>query len=228
MEPQCIRTVYATSAEVAIDSANVLRHMGAQPGDETAQALLEPCMEKAQLAFSYRACLARLPISPAQERISFPFGTVQSADLAKHLTGCEAVWLLAATAGFAIDRLISKYSELQPSQGLCYQALGAVAIEAWCDQLCAFLQQQEGLPLTARFSPGHGDFSSEHQSALLALLDTQQRIGLTLSESGLLLHSKSVIAVVGVRSSFSAELSGQSCASGCAACSKQCAFRKQR
>ena len=52
MEPQTIRTVYATSAEVAIDPAEALRYMGAQPGDEAAQALLEACMEKAQRAFS--------------------------------------------------------------------------------------------------------------------------------------------------------------------------------
>ncbi len=61
MEPQAIRTVYATSAEVAIDPAEALRYMGAQPGDEAAQTLLEACMEKAQRAFSYRACFARFP-----------------------------------------------------------------------------------------------------------------------------------------------------------------------
>ena len=126
MEPQAIRTVYATSAEVAIDPAEALRYMGAQPGDEAAQTLLEACMEKAQRAFSYRACFARFPVSLTQEHVVLPFGTVQSADLAKHLDGCGQIWLLAATAGFAIDRLISKYSALQPSHGLCYQALGAV------------------------------------------------------------------------------------------------------
>ena len=88
------------------------------------------------------------------------------------------------------------------------------------------MQQQETLPLTTRFSPGYGDFSLEHQPALLSLLDTQRRIGLTLSEGGMMLPTKSVTAIVGIRASFSAELLSQSCASGCAACSKQCAFRK--
>ena len=41
-----------------------------------------------------------------------------------------------------------------------------------------------------------------------------------------MLPTKSVTAIVGIRTSFSAELLSQSCASGCAACSKQCAFRK--
>ena len=227
MESQIIRTVYATSAEVSPDPAEVLRYMGAQPGDEAAQTLLESCMEKAKLAFSYRACFARFPLAIDGQTLRLPFGTIESADLARHLNGCAQIWLLAATAGFAIDRLISKYSALQPSHGLCYQAWGAAAIEAWCDQLCAFLQQQESLPLTTRFSPGYGDFPLEYQSALLALLDTQRRIGLTLSEGGMMLPTKSGTAVVGIRSSFSAELLSQSCASGCAACSKQCAFRRQ-
>ena len=77
MEPQAIRTVYATSAEVAIDPAEALRYMGAQPGDEAAQTLLEACMEKAQRAFSYRACFARFPVSLTQEHVVLPFGTVQ-------------------------------------------------------------------------------------------------------------------------------------------------------
>lgn len=227
MENSPIRTLYGSPADLPIDPLEALRYMGAKAGDAVSEAILQECMEKAQPAFTYRACLARFPVTVEEGAVALPFGRIQSFDLAKHLAGCQAVYLMAATVGFSLDRLISKYAALQPSHGLCYQALGAAAIETWCDALCASLQQEEGLPLTTRFSPGYGDFALQYQSALLALLDTQRRIGLTLSEGGMMLPTKSVTAVVGVRSSFSAEFLSESCATGCAACSKQCAFRRE-
>ena len=52
---------------------------------------------------------------------------------------------------------------------------------------------------TTRFSPGFGDFDIVHQRDILALLDCQKRIGLTLTDSNMLCPTKSVTAVVGFR-----------------------------
>ena len=62
MESQIIRTVYATSAEVSPDPAEVLRYMGAQPGDEAAQTLLESCMEKANCFSSCRCAFGMVSV----------------------------------------------------------------------------------------------------------------------------------------------------------------------
>ena len=227
MQLQTIHTVYATSADVAINPAEALRYMGAHKDDAPARRLFEECIEKASAAFSYRACFSCCPVFFEKDSVCLPFGEVGSADLSRHLSGCSQVYLLAATVGFSIDRLISKYSALQPSHALAYQAIGAAAIEAWCDQLCAFLTEQAGVPLTSRFSPGYGDFPLSYQRDFLSALDTQRRIGLTLSEGGLMLPTKSVSAIIGIQSIFSAQTSLSSCKEGCANCTKQCAFRKR-
>ena len=52
--------------------------------------------------------------------------------------------------------------------------------------------------LTDRFSPGYGDFPMESSKDLVGLLDAGRRIGLTVSQSGILIPRKSVTAVLGV------------------------------
>ena len=222
-----IYTVYGTREDVEISPAEALRYMGVRQADDVSLQLLESCQDKANRAFTYRAVFARFAFSLEGDTLTFPFGTVRSADLAAHLAGCEYAYVMAATAGHTIDRLISKYSALQPSHGLAYQAMGAAGIEAWCDHLCRFLQQQEALPFTPRFSPGYGDLPLSYQPQILSLLDTDRRIGISLSEGGMMLPTKSVTAFMGVHTSFSTELLTSSCASGCGSCRKDCAFRRE-
>ena len=74
-----------------------------------------------------------------------------------------------------------------------------------------------------RFSPGYGDFPLECQPGLFRLLGVQRNIGVTLTDSLLMLPTKSVTAVIGL-------CDGETpCPTGCAACDRaDCAFRDTR
>jgi hypothetical protein len=126
--------------------------------------------------------------------------TVKSRSLAKHLTGCRCVVLLAATLGTEADTLIRRYSVQEMEKAVIAQAVCAAMIEAYCEEIeCEIRKkpQVSGFCPTTRFSPGYGDFDIAHQKDIVRLLNCDRRIGLTLTDGYMLIPSKSVTAVIG-------------------------------
>lgn len=89
-------------------------------------------------------------------------------------------------------------------------------MEQWCDEINARLEAlaaQEKRYLRPRYSAGYGDFSIDAQPELVQLLDLPRKIGVTVTETKMLLPSKSVTAVVGISATPA------NChASGCLSC----------
>ena len=150
---------------------------------------------------------------------------IASKDLRKNLQGCGEVYLLAATLGPGPDLLIRRASVQRMSDAAIYQALCAEMIESCCDQICARLRRQaaeEGLYLKPRFSPGYGDLPLDLQKDLLRILDAPKKIGLTLTDSLLMMPSKSVTALIGLTKEMQPDHEKD-----CAVCPKtDCAFRR--
>ena len=116
--------------------------------------------------------------------------------------GCGGVLVFGATVGAEMDRLILKYSHLEPSKALIMQALGAERIESLCDAFCRETAQEltrQGKTLLPRVSPGYGDIPLTMQKELFALLDCPRKIGLTLSNQLIMSPSKSVTALAGIK-----------------------------
>ena len=150
---------------------------------------------------------------------------IRSKNLSRTLKGCTSVYLMAATLGIGVDRLIARASAVRMSDAVIYQAIAAAMIEAYCDEVNDTLRHEAervGLYCRPRFSPGYGDFHIEHQRDFSRLLDTPKKIGLTVTESCLLVPIKSVTAVIGLSNK------PQPChRKGCEECSKtDCAFRR--
>ena len=198
---------------------------GARPEGE-AEAQVRACIQQVEQAAQPRAVSRLFPLTRlGGNKLALGPLEVESAALARNLLGCEQVVLFAATLGLEVDRLIARAAAGRVSQGAICQAAGAALIEAYCDQVNDALRQEaerEGWYLRPRFSPGYGDFPIAHQPKLAQLLRTAEELGLTVSESMLLLPTKSVTAVIG-RSRQSVPCHRQ----GCEACGKKdCAFRR--
>ena len=56
-----------------------------------------------------------------------------------------------------------------------------------------------GETLVKRYSPGYGDFPLEAQRELLALIDAPRKVGVWLTDSLLMVPSKSGSAMIGVK-----------------------------
>jgi len=164
--------------------------------------LIDECIDMVKNALECKACYEIYPIFQKDEfELDLGFDTIHSKDLSKNLKYCDNIILFAATIGMQTDRLITKYSSISPSKSVVLQAVGAAAIEAWCDILCDELKKLDiakGKSFMPRFSPGYGDLSLQVQSSIFEALNCRKLIGVTLTESLMMLPTKSVSAIVGI------------------------------
>jgi cobalamin-dependent methionine synthase I len=123
---------------------------------------------------------------------------LRGSDIKTHLEGCDKIIILAATLGLQVDELIRQTEAADMAGAVVLDALASAAIEQVCDLAEADIRAEHS-EITARFSPGYGDFPLEVQSELLGLLNAKKKIGLYVNKSNLLIPRKSVTAVIGVK-----------------------------
>ncbi len=123
----------------------------------------------------------------------------EARDLAELLKDCRKALLMAATLGMECETLLRHRQQRNMSDAVILDAAASAAIENVCDNLCRDLAERfRPLYLTDRFSPGYGDLPLSCQRELCGILDVTRQIGLSLTESGLMLPQKSVTAVLGL------------------------------
>ncbi len=150
---------------------------------------------------------------------------ISSRNLAKNVAGCEQGILLGATLGIEVDRLMQRYSFTEMSRTVVLQACAAAVLEEYLDveqEKLAIQKGEEGWHLRPRFSPGYGDFDISYQGAILSMLDSAKKIGLSMTSGQMLIPSKSVTAVIGM------SREDTPChKKGCEACEKtDCRYRR--
>ena len=126
---------------------------------------------------------------------------VHSKSLSVNLADCQQAVFMAATLGSEADRLISRYSIRDISQGVLMEAAATALIEEFCDDCQRKLEEswnEKSMTLRPRFSPGYGDFDISHQKDMVLYLDLPRQIGVTLTDGGMLAPSKSVTAIMGI------------------------------
>lgn len=207
------------------EAARYLGYRGTQP-DGTVQALIEACIAEVTAAAVPKSIHERFPlVFSGDETFQVASLHLKSRSLQRNLAGCDEVFLFAATLGIAVDTLIKRAALMDTAKGAVMQAAAATVIEAYCDVENEKLSEEarsEGLYLRPRFSPGYGDLSLVCQRDFLNLLKAQKNIGLTVTDSGLMVPIKSVTAIIGISST------DNNCRlQGCEACSKiECTYRR--
>jgi len=235
-----------------INRREIYRYLGIKPNMEPDAAteklaeeciweLLEKCRPRAYARwFPLRVCSASGAVETvdigaagagkAQDAsdsllLDFSCFQVRSRSLLRNLQDCSEVILFAATIGEGADLLARKYGRINVAKAVVMQAAAAAMIEAFCDEENEKLRAEaaeKGLYLRPRFSPGYGDFSLNHQRDFARVLEMQKTVGITLTESLLMLPSKSVTAVIGV-----SKQDARCVLSGCESCRNAgCAFRR--
>lgn len=129
---------------------------------------------------------------------------LEGQDIQNLLAGCGEAVLMAATLGPDVETLLMRAQVRDMARALILDSCASTAIENVCDNFEADLKREyaaRGLHLTDRFSPGYGDLPIAQQRGFCELLDTRRRIGLTVSQSGILIPRKSVTAVLGAADS---------------------------
>ena len=222
-----IETIKIERSEIKIDLKEALRYVGYR--DSARNVAFEQnaakYLKQMEEILRPRACCLRVPVSTEGSEIDFSCMKLNSASLAKHLSGCGFAYLLAATAGPEVDRMIARVLRNSIADGVLIDALGSAAIEAVCNRVCELLAQKEGMALTSRFSPGYGDLPLEVQTEFIHVLDTNRKIGMTVTEGLMMTPTKSVTAVAGIKSACAGD-STDNGLHNCETCDMEhCAYR---
>ena len=216
-----IRTLSLNAPEW--DKREIMRYARIRGADNSYDSLIDQCVKEAHPLLTYRVCSSVLPVN-TDGSITIGNARVQSQTIGKAIRHANEVILFAATVGAPFDRLIARYSRVEPSRALILQAIGAERVESLCNAFCVQMNTElnnTGKRLTRRVSPGYGDIPLALQKEIFAVLDCPRRIGLTLDQSLLMSPSKSVTAIVGI----SDECEEQ--ADNCAVCDKtDCVYRE--
>lgn len=145
-------------------------------------------------------------------------------DIARHLQSCKRAVLMAVTLSSEADKLIRKTAVTDVALSLAVDSVCSAAVESACDMAETEIFSAIDAPYrTWRFSPGYGDLPLDLQSKVLAALNAQRRIGLTATDSSLLIPSKSVTAIIGI-----SDVPVEQRKSGCEVCnlSESCNYRR--
>lgn len=186
--------------KVNIDTSLAMRYLRVRrEPDENTKQMLKDCFREFLSSVSYKACYRYFDIKIDGKKIYFDDEMMlESEHLAKNLSGCKGAFVFVATTSSAVDRLLIKHSNLRVSRAVVLDAIGSAQIEAFCDILCNKFESDYSVSLKPRFSPGYGDLSILSQKQVLKACDSSRKIGVTLTNSHLMIPKKSVSAIVGV------------------------------
>lgn len=209
-----------------VDRREALRYLGYRGGSVPADvgADLDRCAALLMRTARPRLVWRRFALTPEGAPVGTDFRP-QGEDVRRLLSGCAAVVFFAATLGAEAEMLLRRAQVTNMGDAVLLDACGSAAIENVCDNFCADLAAAEApMCLTERFSPGYGDLPLAQQGEFCRLLDVTRRIGVTLTDSGLMIPQKSVTALLGV-----SPVPVNDRRRGCETCSRAdtCSFRKE-
>ncbi len=181
----------------AVNEEELLRYAGAKEATLSHDVMLS-VIEQYLPKLTYRAAYTELDVSISGNTVDLGAFSVKSKTLARSLSGCHKVILVAATVGSAIDREISALSLVSPAKAHMLDALGSERVESLLNSLTEELRR-DGKELSPRVSAGYGDIPLELQRDIFRVLEPECKIGLYLTPSLLMSPMKSVTAFIGIK-----------------------------
>ena len=171
-----------------------LGHRGQELGD------LRERLERA-------ACLCEKELVPRgvyrEMDASEALALLPGRDIARHVEGCARVVLLAVTVGMQSEMLLRRERALSATDGLLVDACASSLVEQAANVLNAHIVEEaaaRNLAATSRFSPGYGDLPLSCQPAFLVASGADRALGIHATAAHLLVPTKSITAVIGLRS----------------------------
>ena len=204
-----------------------LGYRGMTP-DEQTDALVAECLAQARKEMQPLSAVRRLDVRhTGEDRLLIGDMDIHSHGLSRNMQGCEKAYMLAVTIGHGIDTLIRRAEVTSMMKAAVMQSVGAALAEELCDSVNEEIRiaaEKEGYHCKPRFSPGYGDLSLGLQKDFERILNMRTNLGITLTDTLLMVPSKSVTAFVGLYRG------AQECSSGgCSECNlyEDCTFRDE-
>ena len=186
-------------SKIGTDKKMACRFMGCKSTvlSESLADVYEECLQSYMSVAEPKAVIRKTPVSFGEDNeVIFDFGSVKSESLCKNLEGCKSAYVFAATVGIGVDRMLKRLAVSSEAEMMVFSCIASSGVECWCDFLNERLSEKHSLK--PRFSPGYGGVSLEIQKDILQFLEAEKMLGLTLTESLMMIPVKSVTAIVGI------------------------------
>lgn len=224
------RIVEVTMYLLSINKEEVYRYLGMNPqmvDEQTEQDILEVTAilkEKAVPRFCYQIFYLEKESDLVVKGTNLHFS---SKDINKLLEESQQCILMAVTLGQEVDQLLRKYQLMNLSKAVIMDVCASSMIEDFCNQVETEIGKtllDKHIYFTDRFSPGYGDLSIDIQPTFLRVLDAQRKIGLHVTNTGIMIPRKSITAIIGI-SKKPQKRNHKSCE--ICSLSKQCPYKKE-
>ncbi len=191
--------------KLIINRNEILRYLGYGSGkvDEVTDGIIDDCIDEilkiTKTNFLYN--IYELGRENGNIFLKNLILKLEGKDIYNHLQNSYKCVIMAVTLGNEVDSRIRYYSKFNLTKSLIFDACATAAVEALCDIVESGIKKiavDNGYNTTTRYSPGYGDLSIEIQPRILNLLNAQKHIGLTVTDSCILLPRKSVTAFIGI------------------------------
>ncbi|SDE77318.1 hypothetical protein [Sporomusa acidovorans] len=185
-----------------VDPVETKRYAGLRQKAEFPSVLLTEACTQAQLLAMPKGIWQLYAYDQDLHTIIANDPLILTADsIIKHLAGAVEVAVMAVTIGLPLEQEVSNlFLQNKYTLGLLLDAAGTTAVETACDAVCHIIAEQAshaGLAAGSRFSPGYGDWSIHIQPEILKLAGGDD-IGLSVTDTKMLVPRKSVTAIVGL------------------------------
>ena len=183
---------------------DALRYLGAKGEDREARALLERVYSEYKEVFLPHQVTAFYPLEDDSPYLTFSGCEIvlDGESIRHHFAGATEGLFSAFTLGIAFDRKVRELSLTRPTESVALNALGSAYAERKADELLRKVRDEkeaQGFTTTFRFCPGYGDLPLETNRMIVSALDATKKIGLIVTESGLLQPMKSIVGVTACR-----------------------------
>ncbi|MDP2892010.1 MAG: methionine synthase [Bacillota bacterium] len=200
------KVIYYKNLQVKPDERLIMTRLGYRSGtaaDEGLRQKIAGDIARAVALCRVKGAFLRAPVRVEDGRVVIMDEyELPGRSLAGFLAGCHECVLMASTAGREITRRI----EAEMAQGNASRAvvMDATASEMADGGLDVIMKIQNGLLIKEgrrltkrRYSPGYGDMPIECQKIIFHLLQLQD-LEMGMTEAGMLVPEKSVIAIAGI------------------------------
>ena len=201
---QTYKNIDKQNIDFTISKDEVLRYLGYKNTvvDNETQKMLELCIDEIRKIAEMKYTFDIFYIEGKSNRITLKDSIIEltGKDISEHLKSSKKCAVMAATLGIEVDRRIKYYSLTDLTKGVIFDACATTLIEALCDYVedeIKAIAAIEDYNITSRYSPGYGDLNLNIQGKVLNTLNTQKHMGLTVTDSSILLPRKSVTAFIG-------------------------------
>ena len=178
--------------EIPLDAGELKRRLG----DDYAETLEKYASLREDILSSVKVkyAISNTSLKVSGDTIHISDTGIESKSLARHLSHYKNCAVVALTLGVDADRLIRRYEAKGQTVGFVADALLSVIADSACLKICGELFPFEH---SAPFAVGYADTDTKHLPHLLKIADPKGTLGITFTDSYLMIPTKSIVVIVG-------------------------------